>query len=559
MIKTMLQRLLGHLHRAVFDTSTDDVVAFKLNGPAGSYWIAKDEMFDVFVPSTSTQYSFDLNNYTMVEFMDQLTKIGMTVTDVNPDTRYFSGITMLELSGSAGSSPSDIVLYKDILHAIFGAYSREVRAVKDAVDEGINQMYIPTADDGFLDTWGQTFGIPRDGRDDNDYRQYIISEIFRVRVNTYAIEKTVFDLTKYEIQLKEPWRDIFRLDTSHLSGGDRLYDGLDTGYFIVQPTSFKNVDWDVVIPIIKRNLAAGISVLKPTTSGVFYVNDPLDGTIWWQAWSMYGTWVLTDQMARLDDSLVLSGELITQYNYSVAITSLQSLTNFGYPVAGIVNWTPSRLQSFYAEEGTFPIGEWHTGTYQGAFLQMYPTDPRTWMTGGWDPDATWTKPYEVKIYASSVSLENKFFADASGVGVSVSITPTSGQTWDDEPEWNDDTWQGRGGQMFIAFRDQAATGTNPQVTAPFGWIAEGYQSLELPLSGGVFKIICSKYSAFDTTVSRGTQNATFTNSDDTVASVATLPGNNYTFNVTPKAAGQTTLFVTTPDGDAIGVLYINVK
>lgn len=467
-MKTMLERLLGHLHRAVFDTTAEKVVAFTLDGPAGSKWIAKDENFDITFADGSTKH-YDLNKFTMVQFAAQLAQDGMSPKNLNSETLYFSGITMLELSGEAGKD-NDITLYRDILHAIFGAYSREMRQAQDMVDEGINQMFIPTANDGFLDTWGNMFGVARDGDDDDKYRKKIPLEAFRVRVNSYAIQKTVKDQTGYDITLQEPWRDIFRLDESYLSGGDKFYDGQDVGYFIVQPVSNGNVDWNAVIPIIKRNLAGGIAILKPVVQSIFYVNDPLVGNIWWQNWTQYGVFVRTDVMPRLDNGLVLSGGYEFEMNFSTTITTMWSTDNFAanQQLNGDVKEGRGRSLPFYVNWGPIDILQYHTGTYQGAFLQMYPTDPRTWMIGGWDRDATWNKPYDWGVYFKRTDLQDKFSVDATGIIPSSTVTSqaTVGITWDDPQAWVDDMDWGTGTAPFFgAWFDSSNTVTVTETAA----------------------------------------------------------------------------------------------
>lgn len=472
MKKTMLERLLGHLHRAVFDTTADKIVAFTLDSNKKATWIAKDEFFDITFADGSPALHYDLNKFTISQFIRQLRTDGMIVDNINPETLYFSGITMLELSGESGKGNS-ITLYKDILHAIFGAYSREMRQAEQAVKDGINQMFIPTADDGFLDIWGKMFGVPRSGDDDPKYRRKIPLEAFRKRVNSYAIEQAVKDLTGYSITLEEPWRDIFRLDESYLSGDDRLYDGRDIGYFIVQPVSYGNVDWGVVMPIIKRNLAAGVQTLQPDVRLRYFVNDPIDGTIWWQNWSMYGVWVRTDEMPRLDNGLILSGGYKLQFNYNVAITSLQSLNNFKDPLVGKVYFAPANSLIFYAERGVTPIHTWYQAfnthldpQYPDGriveLIQMYPSDPRTWMIGGWDANATWSKPYDWQVQFKATQLEDKFYVDASEIGhwyssaatdpndpnvthpnvpcLPIESEHTEGEIWSDMTDWNDKDW-----------------------------------------------------------------------------------------------------------------------
>ncbi|EPT1451939.1 hypothetical protein ACVOZ6_003527 [Escherichia coli] len=284
------------------------------------------------------------------------------------------------------------------------------------------------------------FGVPRTTEDDTKYRIEIPREAFRLRVNSYAIEQTVKELTNYEITLEEPWRDVFRLDQSALSGTNKFYNYNDVGYFIVQPVTYVGADWDVVMPIIERNLAAGVVALKPRNSGRYWVNDPLDGTIWWQEWTMWATFVQTDTMPRMDKNLVLSGGYDFQYNYSVAITSDWVLDNIGKPLTGNIWYVPARNLSYFADAGVQPIYTYHTGTYAGAYLELYPTTPRDWMSGGWERDSTWGMPYNWRAFFRASQNESQFFADASGIGGGISVDAIQGETWEGPDEWNDDRW-----------------------------------------------------------------------------------------------------------------------
>lgn len=574
MKKTMLERLLGHLHRAVFDTSADEVVAFRLDGPAGSYWDAKDEKFDVFIPGQAP-VNLDLNQYTIYQLADKLTAIGMTVTDVNPDTRLFSGITMLELSGKAGK-PNPITLYQDILHAIFGAYSREMSAAKDAVVEGINQLTIPTASNGFLDTWGKTFGIPRAGMTDDEYKKEIPAEVFRIRVNGIAIENTVREKTGYNITLEEPWRDVFRLDISRLSGANRLYNGhidpnnpnaTPTGYFTVQPVSYGYVDWNLVMPIITRNLAAGINALTPQVRSRYYVNDPLDGTIWFQGWSARGILVKADSMPRLDIGLVLSGGVQSiQYNYGVVITSTSELSSLYVQtsdptktnvISGITRYDAANSMDFLIVENSVAYGRSHQSQYLAQFIAVYPTDPRTWKYGGWENAATWTMAYDVVVNFRMSSFEDHFFVDASSSG-NVLSQISSGYTWDDEPEWNDDEWDKGAAETYYMSAHSAVPALENRITT----VKQGAHTeltLTIPANAATMRIVATRYvEGRDTAVSKGMATCVGVNSDNSVA-VVTQEASKYGFNIDPVAVGTTTYTITHPDyRDLSLVITINV-
>ena len=465
-MKTMLERLLGHLHRAVFDTSADEIAAFYLDGPAGSKWDARDENF-VITFADGREIKLDLNKHAIYQLITILEVAGMTVTRVNQDARLFSGITMLELSGEAGE-PQPIMLYQDILHSIFGAYSREMRIAAENVNAAIKQMEIPSADDGFLDVWGNLFGVSRETMEDEEYRKAIPREAFRLRVNARAIEQTVLEKTGYEITLEEPYRDIFRLDISALSGVNRLYKEADVGYFIVQPTSTTNVNWDVVTPIIKQNLAAGITMLKPVPRYSYIVNDPLNGYIWWQIISNWSIFCHTSEMPRLDEGLRLSRDYSIPLNWLVTITSTQMVSESSTPVYGLTRYSPSRGMAWQVD-GRIPAPRFEgRGELPPRFLQLYPSDPRTWMIGKWDPDATWTKPYEWKVWTTSSRFEQWFFADASHIAGTIHSQITSGETWEGPNEWDDGDWMQGNDAFWIEWFD-ATHKFEPDETAENAW------------------------------------------------------------------------------------------
>ncbi|EON2339050.1 hypothetical protein ACLLKL_002020 [Escherichia coli] len=493
MRKTMLERLLGHLHRAVFDTSPDELVAFYLDGPAGSSWVAVDEGFDITFADGSVVH-FDLNKYTIWEFIDALRSSGMYVTREESAARYFSAITMLELSGKAGN-PSPITLYKDILHAIFGAYSREMRIAREQVDNALAQLNIQTADDGFLDQWGTLFGIDRGNRLDANYRARIPQEAFRVRVNSYGIEKAVFDETGFIISLVEPWKDIFRLDDGRLSSTERLYNGkakdedgheISVSYFTVQPVSYTPIqpnDWEKINAVIDRNLAAGVRRVASAFLGSFLVDDPLTANLWDQVWSIRNTLIYANSVPRLDYDQMLSGPLIDDPNFlranNIALNYASNIhsqraVQWTFPVNGKTVSDPSNLHSTLYQNPVVPVGMGGLGVKEGAGIIIYPTTPRTWRLGGWDRDSTWDRPYDWRVYSRAFGEEDQFICYAewymdSLVGKAQHFTEiTSGQRWDDDSTWIDDTWD-MGAYHYYPTWFDASHNFDVEQVAPHHW------------------------------------------------------------------------------------------
>lgn len=556
MRKTMLERLLGHLHRAVFDTSPDELVAFYLDGPAGSSWVAVNEYFDITFADGRTIH-WDLNEFVIWEFIEALRNNGMYVTGINPAARFFSGITMLELSGKAGQ-PNPITLYKDIIHAIFGAYSREMRIARERVDEGLAQLNIKTAGDGFLDQWGTQFGIDRGIRTDANYRVRIPQEAFRVRVNSYGIEKAVLDETGFVISLLEPWRDIFRLDDGRLSGTERFYNGkerdenddeISVSYFTVQPVSYTPIqpeDWDKINVVIDRNLAAGVSRVASAFLGRFLVNDPLKNIIWEQTWSIRNSLVYANSMPRLDYDQMLSGPLKTDPNFLTAHNIArnyasnihnQRAVKWTFPVNGKTISDPSNLHSTFYQNPVIPVGMGGLSEMEGSIVQFYPTTPRTWRLGGWDRDSTWNRPYDWRVYSRQFGEENQFLAKVewymdSLVGKDQHYTEISaGERWDDDSTWIEDTWDMGSYYYYPTWFDASHTFDVEQV-APHQWEMTMSLAKKTLLNVGI-----AAYKRFGATVA-ATNPVSFTFDGAPVGTGAVITKvNDHTWSVHATAIG----------------------
>lgn len=157
-----------------------------------------------------------------------------------------------------------------LLNTVVASYAAALDPAQAAIGEAIDQMTLAGADGEFLDYHGEIYGVLRaDSETDNAYRARIKREVFRLRVNAHAIEQAILDETGWDVRIEEPWRELFRLDESRLSGGNKFYDGDHIGYHLIRPEALDNdVNWDVVLPIIDRNKPAGVIIVdwrvKPT-------------------------------------------------------------------------------------------------------------------------------------------------------------------------------------------------------------------------------------------------------------------------------------------------------
>lgn len=441
---SMLKRLLGSLHKAVFDTSPDSAIAFFIRHPDGVTWSIADEKLVATVNGFSKSYALD--KLTVGQLAGQMVLDGFEVQGVSSEFAGLSASVLIEGSGNTLTSNGDRLYgFRDLLHSLFGAYARELQAAKEQIGEAIRQMVITQAEGEWLDLWGALYNTPRPvGMDDARYQPLIPQEAFRLRVNGYAIEKAIRDLTGQPVQIEEPWTDIFRLDSSRLSSIHRFYDGDSVGYHIIRPVADQPIVWDGIIDIIERNKAAGVIVLPPEERNRTFVRDPLAGIIWFQTWSKMGRLVQTPNVPYLDNSLVLS-DYEVDLNWRSGITSTMMLSSVGTELNGN-NAEPSASHIlgygpvvYLGEIKAYP---WHSGIFQPVGIDMYPQGKRTWRTAVvWKSEQSWRLPYSWRVISRMTSFSSTSFASASVFG-SVTSATDSGADWNTD-NWDGMTWEGQ--------------------------------------------------------------------------------------------------------------------
>lgn len=438
-----LKRLLGSLHTAVFDTSPDSGLAFFVRHPDGIAWSVSEENLTATVNGNSKTYR--LNTMTIGQLAGQMVMDGFEVTGLQPEFAGLSASVLLEGSGNTLNSNGDrLYAFRDLLRSLFGGYARELRTAKVQIGEALKQMVITQAEGEWLDLWGALYNTPRKyGMSDASYQKLIPEEAFRIRVNAYAIEKTIFDLTGQRVHIEEPWGNIFRLDESQLSGTHRFYDGSTVGYHLILPVSDRSINWDGILDIIERNKAAGVIILPPEERNRTWVKDPLAGKIWFQNWWLWSRLVRYNELPRLSESLYLDN-YTPSMNYSVAITSLQMLTSIPYEVNGdMMPSSPSHLLSYgpviYPQDSSIFTN--HTGFFGPELVQAYPTAKKTWQDAGkWTGGRKWNAPYNWRVWSRATAYSENIFADASVDG-SVMVQAARGADWDYTGSWGDMTWE----------------------------------------------------------------------------------------------------------------------
>lgn len=322
---SMMQRLLGSLHNAVFDTSPDNALAFFIRHADAVTWAISDQVLTAKVSGRTETYALD--TITVGQLAGQLVIDGFDVSGLSAE---FSGLSASVLTESAGSTRQQhgdrIYGFRDLLRSLFGGYARELREVKYQAGEAVRQMVITQAEDEWLDLWGALYNSPRPFEmSDAELQDLIPKEAFRIRVNGYAIEQAILDLTGLEVTIDEPWGNMFRLDESALSGSDAFYDGSNVGYHLIRPTAQKSIDWSLVMPIVERNRAAGVLVLDPETQIGSGVDASINGSVWFGATTAYA-WHLQFFFDSRLNYLVLSDEIITK-NWPMMMSQVITLGN----------------------------------------------------------------------------------------------------------------------------------------------------------------------------------------------------------------------------------------
>lgn len=260
---TVLQKLLKYPHSAVFDVEPGASLALRVRHADGARWSIADEVLTVTVGETD--WTYQLGELTIGELAAALTADGFEVPTLSAEWSSRSALVLAEGSGDQGVSNGDhIYAFTTILWALMTGYAGEVRTAAYQVVQALRQMVLTQAELEWLDLWGALYGVPRLQHEmDADYAPRIEKEAFRIRVSVGGIEQAILDATGWDVRIDEPWKEIFTLDQSLLSGPDRFYDGSRYGYHLIRPVTRDIVDWQRVMAVIDRNRAAGIFVVSP--------------------------------------------------------------------------------------------------------------------------------------------------------------------------------------------------------------------------------------------------------------------------------------------------------
>ena len=281
MSQETLQRLLKYPHRAVFDPSPQSELALRVRNPEGLTWhVAGDvlrlitgqslnwdgsQTFDGGYDWGLTQREYRLVGKTVGQLADELRAHGHDLVYENPALSSRGAQVLISGSGDQDATNGDhLNAYTSLMWGVLGSYAIEVDEAGYQVGQALRQMVMTQSEGLWLDVWAALYGVPRrQDETDADLHARIPQEVFRIRVNGLAIEQAVTDVAGQRVTVDEPWKRMFHLSESALSGVDHLHDGEYYTYHVIQPVGVPGTDWSKVIPVLERNKAAGIEILAP--------------------------------------------------------------------------------------------------------------------------------------------------------------------------------------------------------------------------------------------------------------------------------------------------------
>jgi len=265
MTALMRTALLNHLP-GFFDHDPLPVLALRLEHAQALRWTVTDAALEVTV-GTNPALTFPLRSSTLTTLAQAITAQGVTVT-LNADCATWPATRLIPSQGLQGQSGSPYGAGGYASTAILWAHAQALGQALDdaqqALTAALQQLILPTTQEGWLDEWGGWFSVVRRaGETDADYRTRIVDELYRPRSNAVAMIRNVARYTGATIELFEPWTQTFILSQSRLSDVDHLPDAYYS-YHVLHPLAETAVDWATIMPILDADRPAGTVILDPS-------------------------------------------------------------------------------------------------------------------------------------------------------------------------------------------------------------------------------------------------------------------------------------------------------
>lgn len=104
-----------------------------------------------------------------------------------------SALILIDGEGKQNQTNGDHLYgYTSLLWSVLESSAYQLDDAQSAIADMLDQMSVQTADEYWLDTWGDWFSVPRlSAETDDEYRQRIIDEVLTVRSNNIALESLI--------------------------------------------------------------------------------------------------------------------------------------------------------------------------------------------------------------------------------------------------------------------------------------------------------------------------------------------------------------------------------
>lgn len=340
---TTLQRLLKYPHSAVFDKAPGTQLALRVRNPHGLTWVVADGKLIVTTGSSltfdgsetfgglydwgPTTREYDLMGQSLGQLANALRADGNDVVFEDEVLSIRAARILVEGGGDQDVSNGDhLNVYTSVLWALLSSYASELNLAEYQVGQALRQMILTQAEADWLDVWASIYGVPRlSGESDGALQTRIPEEVFRHRVNGFAIEEAIRDATGFDVAIDEPWKRMFLLDSSRLSDVDHLQDGRYYTYHVIQPVGEEGTRWADVYPHVVRNKAAGIEIYAPRIdfdTRHIILQPPVEyrvdrGHVELRG---YGSWAPNNQILgilRLDDEPATPNHPVARHDWTV--------------------------------------------------------------------------------------------------------------------------------------------------------------------------------------------------------------------------------------------------
>ncbi len=105
---------------------------------------------------------------------------------------------------------SDEALASGLIHKVVYACAQTIASWRETIRESIRDSFLLDAEGEGLDTLGVDLELPRQARNDADYRQHMLDEIGRVRTTQPGMIAAIEEATGLEVSIENPWRQLLR-------------------------------------------------------------------------------------------------------------------------------------------------------------------------------------------------------------------------------------------------------------------------------------------------------------------------------------------------------------